>query len=51
MKKKMLSLVLAGVFAFGAVACGGGDDAGTTDTATTGTTGDTATTAPTEATS
>lgn len=50
MKKKMLSLVLAGVFALGAVACGG-DDAGTTDGATTGTTGDTATTAPTEATS
>lgn len=30
MKKKLLSLVLVGMFALGAVACGG-DDAGTTD--------------------
>lgn len=36
MKKKLLSLVLVGMFALGAVACGGGDDA-TTDGATTGT--------------
>jgi ABC-type glycerol-3-phosphate transport system substrate-binding protein len=43
MKKKLLSLVLVGMFALGAVACGGDDagtdtgtdtDAGTTDTAT-----------------
>lgn len=46
MKKKMLSLVLAGMLALGAVACGGG---GASDDATTGTGG--ATTAPTEATS
>lgn len=32
MKKKLLSLVLAAMFALGAVACG--DDAGTTDTGT-----------------
>ena len=43
MKKKMLSLVLAGMLALGAVACGGG---GASDDATTGTD-----TAPTEATS
>ena len=45
MKKKLLSLSLVAMFALGAVACGGGDDAGTTtDGATTGV-------APTEATS
>ncbi len=33
MKKKLLSLVLVGMFALGAVACGG-DDGGTTDGAT-----------------
>ncbi len=40
MKKKLLSLVLVGMFALGAVACGGGDDAGTgtTDGATAGAT-------------
>jgi ABC-type glycerol-3-phosphate transport system substrate-binding protein len=35
MKNKMLAILLAGVLALGAVACGGGDDAedgGTTDT-------------------
>lgn len=48
MKKKMLSFVLAGMLALGAVACGGGGE--TSDTATTGTGGG-ATTAPTEATS
>ena len=37
MKKKLLAIVLAGMFALGAVACGGGDDA-TTDTDTTTTT-------------
>ena len=35
MKNKMLAVVLAGMLALGAVACGGdgGDDTGTTDTA------------------
>ena len=37
MKKKTLSIALAAIFALGAVACGGGDDAGTTDGATSGT--------------
>ena len=31
MKKKMLTVVLAGMLALGAVACGGGDTEGTTD--------------------
>lgn len=34
MKNKMLAIAFAGLLALGAVACGGGDDAG--DTGTTG---------------
>ena len=38
MKKKMLSIALAGVLAFGAVACGGGDaETGASEGTTTAT--------------
>ena len=39
MKNKMLAMALAAIFALGAVACGGGDDATTDDGGATATEG------------